>query len=203
MAETRRRKPRQDRSRATVERIVDAATRVLSEVGYPQASTNRIAAEAGVSPGSLYQYFTGKDELVAAVAQRLVVDFAEGVTPALRRAAVEDLETGTRIVLHAILDVLEGQAEVLRVLVERVPAVEQEEALGSLRARVTDFVFHMLAGHRTTLRPEELDRATWAIVEIAQHMPVRYVLDRPPISREDFVEDVSRIVLHLAQGRPA
>ncbi|HWN32402.1 MAG TPA: helix-turn-helix domain-containing protein, partial [Pseudonocardia sp.] len=53
-----------------VERIIDAATRVLSEHGYDGASTNRIAATAGISSGSLYQYFPNKDAIVTAVLER-------------------------------------------------------------------------------------------------------------------------------------
>jgi len=61
-----RKKPRQERSVATVEVILDATARVLCSTGYDRASTNRIAMSAGVSVGSLYQYFPSKEALVAA-----------------------------------------------------------------------------------------------------------------------------------------
>jgi AcrR family transcriptional regulator len=180
-----------------VQRILDAATRVLEDVGYHGASTNRIAAEAGVSPGSVYQYFTDKDEIVATIIKRLIDDFAEGVAPALRHAATLDPATGVRTVLEAVLDVLERDAVLLRALVDRVPAADQEEALRPVRARISDFIYQTLA----TLNhspPQDLDRLTWTILELTQHLPVRYVLDRPPITRADFIEDLSQIVLNLA-----
>ena len=62
-----RRRPRQARAQATVEAIVKATARVLVEEGYDRASTNRIAQAAGVSIGSLYQYFPSKEALVAAL----------------------------------------------------------------------------------------------------------------------------------------
>ena len=52
-----RKSPRQDRSKATVDAIIQAMTRVLIKEGWDAASTNRVALEAGVSVGSLYQYF--------------------------------------------------------------------------------------------------------------------------------------------------
>ena len=58
--EEARRRPRQARSRATVDAIVEGAARVLVREGYDAASTNRVAKEAGVSIGSLYQYFDSK-----------------------------------------------------------------------------------------------------------------------------------------------
>ena len=57
-----------------VERIVSAGARVLEARGYQDASTNRIAREAGVSPGSLYQYFPDKDAIVAEIILRLIDD---------------------------------------------------------------------------------------------------------------------------------
>ena len=60
----------QERSRATVDALVEATARILVKEGFDKASTNRIAEVAGVSVGSLYQYFPGKEALVAAVAER-------------------------------------------------------------------------------------------------------------------------------------
>ena len=184
-----------------VERIVNAGARVLEDVGYHGASTNRIAAAAGVSPGSVYQYFTDKDEIVATIIHRLVDDFADGVAPALRHAATLDPATGVRTVLEAVLDVLELEAVLLRALVNRVPAADQAEALRPVRARIADFIYQTLATQRTGLPQEDLDRLTWTILELTQHLPVRYVLDRPPIPREAFIADLSQIVLDLAYPR--
>jgi AcrR family transcriptional regulator len=181
-----------------VERIVDAAARVLEDVGYHGASTNRIAAEAGVSPGSVYQYFTDKDEIIATIVKRLIDDFAEGVAPALRHAATLDPATGVPTVLESVLDVLELHDVLLRALIDRVPAADQEEALRPVRARISDFIYQTLAALRDGRGHEDLDRLTWTILELTQHLPVRYVLDRPSIVRADFVADLSQIVLNLA-----
>ena len=60
----------QERSRSTVDALLEATTRILIKEGYDRASTNRIAEVAGVSIGSLYQYFPSKEALVAAVVDR-------------------------------------------------------------------------------------------------------------------------------------
>src|SRR5690242_21861949 len=60
----------QERSRATVDALVQATARILVKEGFDKASTNRIAQVAGVSVGSLYQYFPSKEALVAAVIER-------------------------------------------------------------------------------------------------------------------------------------
>ncbi len=53
-----RRKAKQERARETIEIVIEAAARVLLREGYARASTNRIAETAGVSVGTIYQYFS-------------------------------------------------------------------------------------------------------------------------------------------------
>ena len=65
-----RKTPRQARSKATVDAILAAATRVLLEIGYDKASTNKIADVAGVGVGSLYEYFPGKEAIFAEIRRR-------------------------------------------------------------------------------------------------------------------------------------
>src|SRR5580704_705280 len=60
----------QERSRSTVNALLQATARILIKEGYDRASTNRIAEVAGVSIGSLYQYFPSKEALVAALIDR-------------------------------------------------------------------------------------------------------------------------------------
>jgi AcrR family transcriptional regulator len=181
-----------------VERIVEAGTRVLIERGYQDASTNRIAREAGVSPGSLYQYFADKDEIVAEIRRRLINDFAAAIAPALRRAASEAPPVAVLSVLAAVLDALQAHAGLLRALVDRVPTVEQQEALRSVRENLADVVYRSLVMNRRAARHEDLDRTTWMVVELTQHLLVRYVLDSPAIEREDFLADAVHAVLALA-----
>jgi AcrR family transcriptional regulator len=65
-----RKTPRQDRSRATVEAVLEATTDILIREGYAKLTTNRIAERAGVNIASLYQYFPGKEAIVAELRRR-------------------------------------------------------------------------------------------------------------------------------------
>ena len=68
--QTPRKQPRQARSAETVRIIVEAAARILEEAGLGGFTTNAVAERAGVSIGSLYQYFPGKDALIGALIVR-------------------------------------------------------------------------------------------------------------------------------------
>jgi len=75
MQVTPRKSPRQARARVTVDAIVEATTQLLLSEGYENFTTARAAERAGVSIGSLYQYFPNKAALVAAVIDRCCDDF--------------------------------------------------------------------------------------------------------------------------------
>lgn len=69
-----RRVPKQARSKKRYNQILDTAARLFAQVGYEAATTNAIADEAGVSIGSLYQYFSSKEEVLHALADRYLED---------------------------------------------------------------------------------------------------------------------------------
>ena len=66
---------RQARGRARMASILDATEQLVAEVGYDEMSTNAVASRAGISPGSLYQFFGGKADLLAGLVDRYTQDF--------------------------------------------------------------------------------------------------------------------------------
>jgi AcrR family transcriptional regulator len=65
-----RKQPRQARARHTVEAIIEASARILEEQGHGGFTTNAVAELAGVSIGTLYQYFPDKNALLGALIAR-------------------------------------------------------------------------------------------------------------------------------------
>src|SRR4051794_25032294 len=86
----------QERSRATVDALVEATARILVKEGFDKASTNRIADKAGVSVGSLYQYFPSKEALVAAVIERHQGQIIQTVGGELAQVLDAPLEAAVR-----------------------------------------------------------------------------------------------------------
>jgi AcrR family transcriptional regulator len=85
-----RREPVQGRSRETVGYILEAAAQLFGESGYAKTTTNRVAERAGVSIGSVYQYFPNKEALLLALAERHLDEARADGTAALRRLRGED-----------------------------------------------------------------------------------------------------------------
>lgn len=100
MAQTlNRRTPQQARSRFTVLTILVAAARLIQECGHEKLSTNRVARLAGVSVGSLYQYFKDKADLLGQLELRRAEVMERELSQRLRRAATceEQLSVASNI----------------------------------------------------------------------------------------------------------
>lgn len=96
-----RRAPRQERSRTTVDALFEATARLLDQAGLEGATTARIAHVAGVSIGSLYQYFPRKEALFGALTERAMAHDLTRVREAVDRTRTMPLEQGMREVLAA------------------------------------------------------------------------------------------------------
>lgn len=195
-AHSPRKIPRQERSRRTVERILDAATRVLSERGYDGASTNRIAAAARLSNGSLYQYFPNKDAIVVAVLDRFADHLADRLGAEIEAALAEPWQAAGRSLLDAQIRLLEENAELLRVVVEHVPRLGPFDKLDALTQRLTDLVRIYLLLNRDRFRPGlDVDASLWIITQTVGQLSLRYVLDRPPIPRDRMVDELAELII--------
>jgi AcrR family transcriptional regulator len=87
-----RKTPTQQRSRALVDSIVEATGRLIATEGLDAVNTNRVAEAAGVSVGSLYQYFHDRSELIEAVVDRMSVDTLAMLNQQLNLAAAQSID---------------------------------------------------------------------------------------------------------------
>ncbi len=117
-----RKAPRQERSKVMVDAILEAAAQVFAELGYARATTNKIAERAGVSVGSLYQYFPNKDSLIASLHQIHHARVNEVVNNALKRFGDHSvsLEEGLRRFLDELNEVHEADPTLTKALSREV-----------------------------------------------------------------------------------
>src|SRR5262249_55804321 len=118
---TPRKHASQERSRATVDALIEATARILVREGFDRASTNRIAEVAGVSIGSLYQYFPGKEALVAAVIDRHSQDTMRVARRALAEVAAQPIEAAVRTIVAAAIEAHRIDPQLHRVLADQIP----------------------------------------------------------------------------------
>ena len=105
MVEKKRRSPRQSRAAATVDAILEASLQLLDADGAATLTTNRIAQRAGVSVGTLYQYFDSKADILAALAERR----AQRVRDEIARTVIERPGLGSvRTIVRALTQGFDG-----------------------------------------------------------------------------------------------
>jgi AcrR family transcriptional regulator len=178
-----RKRPSQARSKATVEAILVAAAQVFRRQGYAGATTDRIAERAGVSVGSLYQYFPNKDAILVALTERHV-DAGFALVRELLAETLSDvppLEPLLRRFVVAMITLHEREPELHRVLFEEAP---------------------LPASLRRQLRERENELATDVAALLAVHPEVR--MRDPRLTAYVLVQSVDALihnfVLHPPEG---
>ncbi|MGO4565212.1 TetR/AcrR family transcriptional regulator [Rhizobium sp. 2YAF20] len=121
-----RREPKQQRSRRTVDDVLEAVQLVVKRHGTQAITTNRIAEAAGVSVGSLYQYFPDKRAILIALHDRHVDDVRQVIEQTTATCAPTSLEEFARELVHGLVNVHTDIAELHEVVSSAVP----ESALG-------------------------------------------------------------------------
>ncbi len=115
------RKPGQDRSRATVDAILEAAARILEREGAERLSTNRVARDAGVSIGSLYEYFDGRDAIVRALCERHIASVRALVDRSFEALADAPLDLAVDAFIDGLFDLHGGRLALHGVLHRELP----------------------------------------------------------------------------------
>jgi AcrR family transcriptional regulator len=117
------REPKQARSRETFDAILGAAAQVFERKGYASATTNRIAERAGVSIGSLYQYFPNKDAILVALTERHVQQGSEHLTPLVVTFTADPppVREGLELLVGAMVELHADSPRLHRVLFEECP----------------------------------------------------------------------------------
>ncbi|PRX96058.1 TetR/AcrR family transcriptional regulator [Allonocardiopsis opalescens] len=131
---TPRKRPRQQRSKETVAAILEAAAQLFGRHGYTATTTNRVAERAGVSIGSLYQYFPNKDALLTALAEEHLAEAVQVLDQALDACARErpDLPGLVSGLVGAVAELHTGRPRLHRLLFDQAPRVP--ELVARLRA---------------------------------------------------------------------
>jgi AcrR family transcriptional regulator len=192
-----RKAPKQARSRATVEFIIQAAARVLGRQGWARFTTNEVADAAGVSVGSLYQYFPNKHALVDAIMQR----HFDSVLAVLR--SVDASEQGSskkaQELVRGMIAVHQIDPALHRVLLEEMPlrgklkAIHEEFNMESLR-RYQALIAAGAKGRESTCDEIAAQVLSAAVKGVIHDATINGTLELPNL-RDELVNLVSGFLL--------
>ncbi len=173
-----RRQPKQRRARLTVDAVLDAVARILKRGGPDAVTTNRIAEVAGVSIGSVYQYFPDKRAIYTALHQRHIEEIDRLVETTLVTNAAAPLDDLIRAMVEAMVDAHAVDPELYEALFSQVPhraSGARDFAVrlhGAFRLAISSRA-HELKGRR------DLDKAVFVITHMVEALSHGAVLRRP------------------------
>src|SRR3989442_10117676 len=189
----------QERSRATVDALIEATARILVREGFDKASTNRIAEVAGVSVGSLYQYYPGKEALVAAVIDHHNQEIMRVVRSALAEVATQPIEKAVRRLVAVAIEAHRIDPKLHRVLAEQIPRTGRLENVEAFNRETHALFRAYLEEHSDELRTVDLGLAAFVCVTSIEALAHTAVLHRSEKLSDEvvrtLVDETTRLVV--------
>jgi AcrR family transcriptional regulator len=200
---TPRKLPAQDRSRATVTVILDAAARILVKDGYRGFTTNRVAEKAGVSIGSLYQYFPNKEALIGELQRRHVEDLQRAIEEMAARPTSAPIAEVIRGAVEGAIKSHLVDPPLHRVLSEDVPLTDELDWEAEFKERATRLVRQAFDGRRNEIVVGDLDLAVYVVMRAVEATVHDAVFHRQAeVKSGALAEEVTRMVVSYLTGKP-
>lgn len=190
-----RRQPKQRRARLTVDAVLEAAVKVLKREGFSALTTNRIAEVAGVSIGSVYQYFPDKGAIFAALHRRHIEEIDRMIEVQLLRHANSSLEDLIRALIEAMVEAHTADPELYELLMTEVPHRADGTKDFAMRQHSA---FRLAIASRTHNKKKlrNLDKTVFIVANMVEVLSHGAALRRPPsLSLSEAKEEAVRAVL--------
>jgi AcrR family transcriptional regulator len=190
-----RRQPTQRRARQTVEAILDGVTRILKREGVKAVTTNRIAEVAGVSIGSVYQYFPDKRAIFIALHRRHIEQIDRLVEAKLLENAESPLDKLMRAMIEAMVEAHTVDPELYEVLFAEVP--HRAEGTRDFAVRLHGAFRLAISSRAYELKTRRnLDKVVFVVTHMVESLSHGVVLRRPPgLSLKNATEEAVRAVM--------
>lgn len=200
-----RKAPRQARSQATVTAILDATARVLVERGYAATNTNLVAERAGVSVGSLYQYFPNKEALVRALQDRHMHQMYGVIGAALQRCQGLPFDEALALSIEGLVESHRIDAGLHRVLETQFADLASVDAVARFEAALEEQICALLQHYQAELKVDHPRLASYMLMH-ALHGLVHAVVHQRPggVSLKQATREIVRLTrAYLTTPDPA
>lgn len=192
-----RKRPQQARAQSTVHAILEATVQVLEREGPDAATTTRIAEVAGVSVGTVYQYFSHRDAIYDALQER---EFERAI--ALMQSVLSDnnLAKSPRETVSAcvqgMLKLTAGSPGMHRVLAMETLRATKADRIHSFDLRVIALVRHFLAATGAPVRRKNLDAAAFIAFQCVRATMLASLLENPAgVNDQSLVDELVDMLL--------
>lgn len=193
--------PVQRRSRDTFEALVAACTGLLPVRGYAGTTTNHIAQRAGVNIASLYEYFPGKDAIVAQVAERLVQRVMGRLANGVPRVMAAGEADAVRLWIELIHDTVAREKKLVSVFLREVPYTSQLDPIQAIGTKLLSFSQAMREQAGGFVRRDFSDASLHLVINLVTSTILQCVLEPPDdVSRRELLDELVRRVDEWIRG---
>ena len=191
-----RKAPKQERSQHVVGSIVAATIRIMDKLDFEKITTTKIAEIAGVSVGSLYQYFPTKESIYAEVMQAVADRNVKRITKKLGDAGALPVEEAIRIVIEHMVDLLVQDQRLLRAFFQKAAQIRGYETEVKLRAVLAGELEKILTARRDDLNLPDPRVQSYILVNALSGVLELYALETPDwINKPRLVDELTELVL--------
>ncbi len=191
------RKPRQQRSRATVDAIVEAGFICVAELGITGTTTRHIAERAGISVGSLYEYFSNKQAIYEAMNQRMVTDVVAMIQPLLPQLMRMDITEAVHTLLGQFSNFLRKDDERYLKCARQAIRVDIKGYLDPIVKILSELVMNHLMHHPENMRLRNIPAMSYIFINGGVFAVIRHLSDpSPPVSFEELTQGLADMVGH-------
>ena len=191
-----RKRPRQERSEATVSAALEAAAREFASAGYEATTTNGIAAAAGISVGSLYQYFPSKEAIAVELARRFRAERLAFIRTQLDAVGAKPVESVVRALFASFLKAEGIQPALYRVLIEEVMRTTSgRQELRGYEEKLEALVADALRRVQPPPAIEDVDLAAFMLVRLVLALVHSAAADRPRFNTPALLNELTRLVV--------
>ncbi|MDB5977411.1 MAG: transcriptional regulator, TetR family [Nevskia sp.] len=191
-----RRTPKQERARLTVASILEATEILAREGGFMNLETSRIAAKAGISVGSLYQYFANLQSILLSLYEKHSTEVAYKMKTAMVNALDESPEHALLEVMWIILRLHERHHLILHQMVDEVPQLNLAHHPTSLKNLIHGSVSAYLKHQQLAKSTAEMNRKARILESIVFGCIKDYLDDPGNVSKAAFVKDLNAICVY-------
>ena len=198
---SRRKKPRQARAKATVQAILEATAQVLVSDGYSRLTTTKVAERAGVSVGTLYQYFGDKDALVRALKEQHVGEVLGAMAAEGERFAGASLESKVRAALGGLLRTKAAHGGLSTALSAAMIEIDGRVSLEESVGVAEQIVRGLLEAHADEVHVEDLEVTAHTLVHAVDGVVTAIVVGRTrPLEDPRNLDELVRLVMGYLQA---
>lgn len=198
------RKPQQSRSKITVDAIIEAGFICMVERGMDGTTTRHIAETAGISVGSLYEYFKNKEAIYAAMGRYYtdeVLMMLKNLAPSLMDA---DLQQALEIIFYEFSSLLQRDNQRYLKCMRYVGAMEYEQYVDKMEQGLMALIMRYVMHHPQYLQLPNIPTIIYVCINSGIFPIIRHlILPNPNISFDDMIKGVTRMIMSYVNAELA